>query len=127
MYVCTVFMCVLCVCVCMRVLCENMYVQYVCVLRYRNMYVCMYVCTLCQDVYLWIELKMMKQHHLCVRYTLGDVLGQGGYSEVRMAVGNTALQQKVAVKIIDKKKLTPKDEVLLPCAQILISYLLRYL
>ena len=36
--------CIVPVSVCMRVLCENMYVQYVRVLRYKYMYVCMYVC-----------------------------------------------------------------------------------
>lgn len=39
------------------------------------------------------------------------VLGEGGFSEVRSGVSKTALQQKVAVKIVDRKKLSAVEEV----------------
>jgi calcium/calmodulin-dependent protein kinase I len=44
------------------------------------------------------------------RYQLKGVLGNGNYSVVRRAV-DTQTQQNVAVKVIDRRKLTKEDEV----------------
>ena len=45
------------------------------------------------------------------RYNLGEVIGTGGYSEVRLGVSKNALHQKVAVKIITRSGLNRLDEV----------------
>lgn len=49
-------------------------------------------------------------HNLAARYTLGEVIGEGGYSVVKLGISNTALKQKVAVKIVTRKDLTKEDE-----------------
>eukprot|EP01036_Dinobryon_divergens_P029898 gene29899-39068_t len=63
------------------------------------------------EAYLRCILGENLPHTFDARYTLEDtVLGSGGFSEVRSGVSKTALLQKVAVKIVDRKKLSPKDE-----------------
>ena len=45
------------------------------------------------------------------RYALGELLGEGGYSKVYLGISKTALQQKVAIKIISRANLQKDDEV----------------
>lgn len=48
-------------------------------------------------------------HTLEARYQLGDILGEGGYSVVKLGTG-TVDKQKVAVKVVTRKDLTADDE-----------------
>lgn len=45
------------------------------------------------------------------RYSLGELLGEGGYSKVYLGISKTALQQKVAIKMVTRASLQNDDEV----------------
>lgn len=49
-------------------------------------------------------------HNVNDRYALGELLGEGGYSKVYLGISKTALQQKVAIKIISRANLQKDDE-----------------
>eukprot|EP01006_Ploeotia_vitrea_P016000 TRINITY_DN46439_c0_g1_i1.p1 TRINITY_DN46439_c0_g1~~TRINITY_DN46439_c0_g1_i1.p1 ORF type:complete len:371 (+),score=-14.88 TRINITY_DN46439_c0_g1_i1:60-1172(+) len=50
-------------------------------------------------------------HTFNARYTLGDVLGEGAFSVVKLATSKVTKNQKVAVKIVSKQGLSEVDEL----------------
>ena len=48
-------------------------------------------------------------HTIEARYKLGEVLGEGGFAVVKLGISNID-KKKVAVKIISRANLKPKDE-----------------
>ncbi len=51
-------------------------------------------------------------HTLNARYKLGEILGEGGYSVVKMGISNID-KKKVAVKIVTRAGLKPEDDAAL--------------
>lgn len=49
-------------------------------------------------------------HTLNDRYTLGEVLGEGGYSVVKLGISKDQFQRKVAVKIVTRSNISKDDE-----------------
>eukprot|EP01036_Dinobryon_divergens_P029071 gene29071-38125_t len=49
-------------------------------------------------------------HNIKDRYSLGELLGEGGYSKVYLGISKTALQQKVAIKVVTRASLQKDDE-----------------
>eukprot|EP01031_Cornospumella_fuschlensis_P034304 gene34304-41519_t len=48
-------------------------------------------------------------HTFAARYKLGDILGEGGYSVVKLGISNVD-KKKVAVKIVTRNGLSQDDE-----------------
>lgn len=49
-------------------------------------------------------------HTLSERYTLGEVLGEGGYSVVKLGISNDQFKRKVAVKVVTRSNISKDDE-----------------
>ncbi len=58
------------------------------------------------------EVKKELPHTLNARYKLGEILGEGGYSVVKMGISNTD-KKKVAVKIVTRAGLKAEDDAAL--------------